>query len=132
MHNMNKNTSVMKTHFPALRFKMGKDMSINKKVLRALGNPDHILFWWNESERVLLIGRALEKTSLSFWISDRYYNTRTCYKIKQHVFLRAIMKLAGWKCDMTYGVIGEFISELDMVAFKLDDAVKMDVELAHG
>jgi DNA-binding XRE family transcriptional regulator len=56
-------------------------MSINKKALYALGTPENILFWLSESQRVLLIGGSPDRTPLSFAINNRYYKTKTGYKI---------------------------------------------------
>ena len=112
---------------PAIRMKLGTEISINRRVLYALGNPQYINFWWSESQRVLLIGAATEETLLSFRIRERYYASKTGYKIERHQFLQAVMRIAGWHDNMICVVKGSYIPELDMVAFKLDDAEKMEV-----
>jgi hypothetical protein len=38
------------------------------------------------------------------------------------------MKIAGWHHDAIYTVTGEYISCLNMVAFNLDNAVKLEIE----
>ena len=125
---MNDSTLTIKTSRPALRVKRGKEMSINRKALYALGTPENILFWWSESQRVLLIGVAPEEAHLSFKISDRYYNTKTGFRIEKSNFLQVFLKIAGWHHDMVYAVTGEYISYLNMVAFRLDDAVELGAE----
>jgi len=113
---------------PAIRMKFGTELSINKKVLYALDNPRYIHFWWSESRRVLLIGAVAEETPLSFEIKDRYYETRSGFKLKKPLFLQAIMSVADWHENMICAVKGKFIPELGMVAFMLDDAKEIEIE----
>ena len=126
----NMNTSILNinTSHPAIRIKLGKAMSINKNVLHVLGNPNNIHFWWSKSERILLIGVAQGKAPLSHEVSDIYYKTRTGFKIRKSNFLQAVMKITGWRQNMIYTVTGEYIAELNMVAFKISDARVLEVE----
>ena len=117
----------IRTNQTAIRMKLGHEMSINKKVLYALGNPQYINFWWGEAQRVLLIGAAMEDTPLSFRIKERYYKSKTGFKIENSQFLKAIMKLADWNENMICAVKGEFVPDFNMVAFKLDEAEEKDV-----
>ena len=119
----------IKSNQPGIRVRLGKEMSINKRVLHALGDPDRLLFWWSESQKVLLIGEAFEATPLSIKVSNRYYDTKTGFKIEKRKFIQTIIKIAGWRQDMIYTVTGEYISELNMVAFKFDDAEGMKVKV---
>lgn len=124
------NTSIVniKTGHPAIRIKLGKEMSINKKVLHALGNPANILFWWSRNKRILFIGDAHEITPLSFHVNDYYYTTKTGFKIEKSKLIQTILKIADWRSDVIYAVKGEYTAELNMVAFKFDDAVELEVE----
>jgi len=117
----------IKSNHPGIRVRLGKEMSINKKVLHTLGDPDKLLFWWSESERALLIGIACDETPLTIKVNNRYYDTKTGLRIEKSNFVQTIIKIAGWRQDMIYTVMGEYISELNMVAFKLDDAECMEV-----
>jgi len=121
-------TLTIQLNQPAFRMKLGKEISINKKVLYALGSPEYILFWWSESQRVLLIGVSPEETSLSFKIGASYYNSRTMFKVRKHQFIKSLLKVAKWHRNVIYAVIGEYISELNMVAFRLDNAEMPEFE----
>lgn len=125
---MSKSTLTIRSGKPAFRIKLGREMSINKKVLYALGNPVNINFWWSESQRVMLISGATEKSPLSFSISDRFYTTKSGFKIEKSKFMQTIMKIADWRRDMIYTVTGEYLPELGMVAFKLDDAEEIEIK----
>ena len=124
---MNTSTLNININRPAIRVKRGRWMSINKRVLYALGNPANILFWWSESSRVLLIGDSPEKTPLSIKINECYYNTKNGFQIEKSNFIQTIMRVTGWHNNMIYAVKGEYIAELNMVAFKVDDAVGVEI-----
>ena len=113
----------MISNLPTFRLKHGKVMSINKQILRTLDNPSNIQFWWGSTERVLLIGAAQVKTSLSISVSTSYYKPKRNLRIENRSFLNAMLKISGWSRDLIYVVHGEYIPELSMIAFKLDDAV---------
>jgi len=121
--------ATMKSNNPAIRMKLGKELSINKKTLQALGQPEHILFWWNESDEVLLLGSVPEPTDLSFKVSERYYRTRSCFKIEKKEFLQTVMNIAGWNNDVTYTIAGTYMPELDLVTFQLDNT---ECEYTHN
>lgn len=123
-------TSILnvKTNNPAIRLKLGKEMSVGRKALHALGDPENIQFWWSKSQRVLLISDAQPATPLSFKVNDRYYNTKTGFRIENRKFLHAIMNITGWHHDMIYSLTGEFVSAINMVAFRISDANVMKIE----
>lgn len=125
---MNTSSLNINTRHPAIRISLGKRMSINKRVLYALGNPENIHFWWGKSNRVLLIGDARKKTPMSIKIDDCYYNTKNGLKIENRKFVQTIINIAGLCDDIIYIVKGEYILELNMVAFKLEDAVELEAE----
>ena len=113
---------------PAIRLKLGYEMSINRRVLYALDNPRYINFWWSRSQRVLLIGVATEDAPFSVKVDERYYKGKTGFRINNSQFLQMIMELADWHDNMICAVQGNFVPELNMVAFKLDEAEKSDGE----
>ena len=127
MYEADKSTLTIKSSNLAFRLKAGKEMSINKKVLRILGSPEYILFWRDNAQKVLLVGSVLYETPLSFRISENYYNSKTGFKIGKGQFIQAVMNIAGWNFNMIYTVNGEYIPELSMVAFKLSDAEKLEI-----
>ena len=118
----------IKANRSAIRLRLGKDLAVNKKVLYALNNPKHIHFWWSESEKVLLIGKAAEKTPLSFKINDCYYTTKNGLRFEKRQLIQTIMNIADWRSDTVYAVDGKYIAEIDMVAFKLTEAMELQIE----
>jgi hypothetical protein len=112
----------IRTAQPAIRMKLGEEMSINRKVLYALGNPQHICFWWSSSRRVLFIGAVTEENPQSLKVSNSYYTSKSGFKLEKVQFLRAVMDIADWNKNMICVVHGEYIADLDMVAFRLDNA----------
>jgi len=122
----------IRTNRPAIRLRLGKELTINKKVLYTLNNPKHIQFWWSESEKVLLIGGVTEKTPLSFKINDCYYSTKNGLRFEKRQLIQTIMNVADWRSDTVYAVDGKYIAELDMVAFKISDAMELQIELEES
>jgi len=103
---------------PAIRLKWGEILYINKKVFFALDCPEHICFWWDKSQKVLLVA-AEEETALSFKVGKGYYTTGTGFKTKRKQFLQVVMNIAGWDSNMIYVVIGEYIPSLTWLLLDL-------------
>ena len=86
------------------------------------------LFWSNGSVRGILIGAAQSKASAVSISAGTYKPKRNCM-IRNHLFINAVMKITGWRGDLTYTVHGEYIPGLAMVAFKLDEACISGLDL---
>ena len=114
---------------PAIRIKPGLKMALNRNVLRSLGNPSHIQFWWEPSKKALLVGSAPPDALSSYKISDYCYTVKGNINIRSTTFINAIMSATKWHKNKTYAILGDYIPELDMVAFRADDAVEMEVDV---
>jgi len=112
---------------PAIRVKPGVKMAMNRHVLRSLGNPRYIQFWWSPSENTLLIGSSPEKERSSFEVSDYSYRTKGNMNIRSTMFVKAIMNVAQWDDHVVYSILGEYIPKLGMVAFRTNSAVETEV-----
>lgn len=106
---------------PAIRVNLGKWISINKKVLYALGNPENIHFWWSKSNHALLISSTPVKTPMSIKINNYHYKTKNGLKIENKKFMQTIMNITGFCDNAVYIMKGEYILEINMVAFKVKD-----------
>jgi hypothetical protein len=115
----------IKTHKPAIRVFQGKEMSLNKKLLVVLGRPNYIWFLYSPSEQVLLIGSTPEETRESIFIADSYYSSKTGFKIRNEKFFKVLLAHIGWNSTGVYRCFGEYLPELNMVAFKLREAEEM-------
>lgn len=111
-----------------IRFKLGAEISINKKVLLTLDSPCNIHFWWSMSKRILFIGDALEHTPEAIKVNKCYYESRNSFKIYKKQFIKTIMSITGWRNNMVYVTAGEYISDMNMVAFKIDDAEELCID----
>ncbi len=112
---------------PVIRVKPGVNMSVNKNVLRSLSNPTHIQFFWSKSARALMIGTAHSESDYGIGVSNYCYSRRGNMNLRSSVFLNAIMAITQWERNMAYALEGEYVPELNMVAFRIDDAVKMEI-----
>jgi len=108
---------------PIIVMRSGREISINKAVFRILGSPSNIQFWFGKSEKVLLIEGTSEKTQDTFIIGEWFYTyNRGGFYVRNCEFIKRILKFAQWKRKLVYKVIGEYIPEMNMVAFKLQNA----------
>ncbi len=113
---------------PAIRVKPRISMSINKKVLRSLGNPQNIQFLWSESQRVLLIEGVLEENRYTLKVSTYCYSRRGNMLLRRSAFLNTLVSLTKWTDHMVYAVRGKYIPELNMVAFHICDAIELAMD----
>lgn len=109
----------------AIRIKMGQGIGLYKSVLRELGCPTHIHFWWSENAKALLVGACEEETLTSISISQSFYTNKSGLIFSNKRLMRAICRLTGWQNDFDYKLVGEFIPELNMVAFKTDTVAEV-------
>ena len=111
---------------PAIRVSPGVKVAINRNVLRALGTPKHIQFWWSLSERLLLIGSAPSQSHYSIEISDHCYRLHGNTNFRNSKLMNAIMSVTQWNSNMTYAILGEYDPVLNMVIFPICDAVESE------
>jgi hypothetical protein len=114
------------SNHPAILIKPWKKMAINRNVLRSLGSPKYIQFWWSDSENTLLISNAKNDTPSTYCISDYSYKLKGNMNIRSLVFLRAVINTTQWHENTAYAILGEYVPELDMVAFRASEAIKTD------
>lgn len=99
------------------------EIRINKSVVLMLDNPDHIQFWWSKREKTLLFSAVNEKTPVTISIPHSCNRRKNGVRFTNRELLRAICVLTGWQDGTEHRLIGEFVPELDMVAFRISDAV---------
>ena len=111
------------TNYPLVIYIRARgEILIYKSVTRALGNPTDIHFWWSERQKSLLVSAANKTTGLSIPASNRSKFRKNGMRFTNNKLLSAINSLAGWENRMQHRLHGEYIPELDMVAFKTGEA----------
>ena len=125
---MKTSTLNIRPRCPAIRVKLGKEMTINKMVLHALNDPKNLQLWWSKSEDAILIGGVAEKTHASIGVGNYCYKTKQCLKLVSRKLLKTILNTTNWNNNAVYVIVGEYVPTLDMVAFKLNDTVELEVE----
>jgi hypothetical protein len=111
-----------RAHELAIRINLGVNIGVNKSVLWVLGKPQHIYFWWNEENKILAISAA-EPTNMSVQLPNRVYFERTGCRLGLHNLRKAIKILSGWEDKSIHYLVGDFIPELNIVTFKLSEAI---------
>lgn len=95
------------------------EIRVHRSVIRALDTPLHMHFWWSEGEKVLLLSAAKEATPVSVSIPDSCRCRKNGVRFTNRELLRVIYSLAGWESKTAHRLLGEFVPELSMVAFRL-------------
>lgn len=120
---MGNRTKPFKSNKLILRIKNANEIGIYKSVLWSLGRPSNIQFWWSESQKTLLVGAAKENTDTSFPIPDYIYSYQNGLKFSGRKLLKTLCLLSELNSSVVYKIKGEFIPEIDMVAFKINNAL---------
>ena len=107
-----------------IRISMWEEIIFYRHTLQLLGNPINIHFWWNEKEKILLIGAASEPTGGTVSISSCFHNQPNGPRIYNKNLLCIIQRLAGITDKTSVILTGEFVPDIKMVAFKLDKEKK--------
>ncbi len=105
----------------AVTIKAGERIGMYKAVTEILGKPSNINFWWGKGQRILAIAAASTPTDMSIPVPEYFYNTRNGSRLRNMGLLRALQNLTGWADGSVHLLVGEFIPELDIIVFKIDD-----------
>jgi len=109
---------------PKIRICEDKHLSLNRTVLRLIGKPRNIQFWWSEHENMLLVGGSDARTPQSFSVPDFYYDNShsESLKISRKRLIDMIFSRADLDNNYIYTVYGSYIPGLNMVGFKVYEA----------
>jgi hypothetical protein len=108
---------------PTIRVYMGVNIGIHRSVLRFLGNPESLHFWWSESEKALLVAPCPAQSRAAVPISTRYYETNNGCVFSNRQLMRAIQNLTGWPDGSKNKIKGSCLPEQKMVAFRINEAI---------
>jgi len=99
------------------------EIMVHKNVMSALNNPAYLLFWWSDRERMLLLSASNEKTPASIVVPDSCNRRKNGVRFTNRELLGTICSLTGWEDKISHRLTGEFVPELDMIAFRISDTV---------
>jgi hypothetical protein len=97
-------------------------LAINSKVLDTLGNPEYIQFLWSISKRAILILEAAAKDHSAIHVETHCADINGNMNYKTLPLIRAIKNAAQLEHDKVYSVVGKYIAEHNVVAFKVESA----------
>ena len=112
---------------PAFRVWNGEVITITKSALNLLGQPRNIQFWFSENNNAFLIGPVEEPTPWSFKVGEYHSEKKWRMRFRRSDFINAVLRHAGWNAKTNYFVAGEYIGDLGMIAFCLDNAETEEV-----
>lgn len=108
-----------------------KRMYLSRFLIKALGNPTHLYFWYDEHDGNLFV-TAAEKDDLdAYEIQEHFWkNTKHSCEISRISLLLALQYRIGWEKDSLYlyeGIVSESGGKYTAV-FNLADGVRLDKE----
>jgi len=114
---------------PIIRIRMGDHIGIHKSVLQLLAKPQSLLFWWSDTEQALVLGVGQEDAGAAIPISSHHYETRDGLKIGNKDLMKSIQDLTGWKNGANIKMLGRYLPQEKMVAFRISNAT-MEVNIS--
>ena len=99
-------------------------MYLSRFLIKTLGNPTHLSFWYDEGIGCLFVTAADKNDLAAYEIQSNFWkSTKHSCEISRFSFLLALQHRAGWVQDGSYlyeGVMGE-TRGLPAGVFKLAD-----------
>jgi len=102
-----------------MRVDMLEDIAFHRDVMRLLGDPIHLNFWWSEREKMLLVGGTDTPTDKSVPVPGSFYTRKSGPRLRNRPLRRAIKTLLGGSDSTIFKLHGVFVPELQMIAFKM-------------
>jgi hypothetical protein len=97
------------------------NFGLTKYAFTILGSPSHLEFWWCEASQMVFIGPGTEDSVCSMKIPRFVY--RQCdggSKMAHKHLIRFLCERYGWENNTYAKLTGEYLPELNMIAFKLN------------
>ena len=115
----------MKTKSPTISVNIRDSLiMIHKNTLRLLGNTEYIQILVNPTEKTIVLCCSTEDDHLAHHVKDEVFtNCKKHLRIHSQMFLRKLHKIyPEWIERNTYKIPGEFISNLNVVKFYINDS----------
>jgi hypothetical protein len=123
----NSSKPLIKSGEIAMRVHMSREIGFSKKVLRLLGCPWHLDFWWGGDEKLLLVSAAKKPTDISIPLPGSTYDRNGAPYVRNRGLRRKIQGLTGIADNSIVVYYGDYVPELDMVAFRTNGAERQEV-----
>jgi hypothetical protein len=108
----------------AFRIGNGSEFGLHKSVLRIINNPSEIHLWWCENQKMLLIGVADKSHPLSIHIPEYGFRNGRGTVFYNQILHQRLKKLIGCNSNFTLKLCGEYVPDLNMVAFRIPYAME--------
>ena len=95
-----------------------KRIALSRYMIKQLGNPSHLIFWYNEASGEFIISPAAQDDLDAFEIPQYYWHgskKHTC-EVARIALLKALQYRLGWEDDSAYLCEGTFAVSGDIPA----------------
>jgi hypothetical protein len=114
----NSSKPLIKSGEIAMRVHMSREIGFSIKVLRLIGCPFHLDFWWGDKEKLLFVGAAKEPSETSIKLPNSTYTRNGAPFVRNKKLRQAIQGLTGIADNSIAIFHGEYVPEVKMVAFQ--------------
>ena len=105
-----------------------KRITLSHYVIKSLGNPTHLGFWYDESHGSLTFSPAVKDDMDAFEIPQYFWNgTKKSCVIARIAFLLALKYRVGWEEGSRYAYSGalEKSGDIPIVVFSLTEGIRL-------
>lgn len=95
---------------------------IHKSTLQLMGNPEYIYLLINPTERLIALKVAARSDPRAHHLSWSALHHKASFEIYSVSLLEMLISCSGWPSRNRYRICGRFISEHNIVQFRIDDA----------
>jgi hypothetical protein len=111
-----------------IRLQQGRLISVYKGVLRGLGYPPYLQFWWSAKEGALVLTPCVEQLAASIAVGEGYYANRNGFRVANRPLYASICHLLGVGDRDEVKLHGDKFLYQRMFVFRLEDRTKTEVE----
>ena len=95
------------------------EIRIHKNVLRILNNPANIELLWSKSKKMLYLSATENISAAYIAITSNFYKDGV--RFKNRALYKKLCSITGIKEGTDHKFFGDFIPDLNMVAFRADE-----------
>jgi hypothetical protein len=110
-----------------MRVHMSREIGFSINVLRLIGCPFYLDFWWGDKEKLLLVSAAKEPSEASIRLPNSTYTRSGAPFVRNKKLRQVIQGLTGIANNSIVIFRGEYVPEVDMVVFQTNGTTRVEV-----
>ena len=79
-----------------------KRISLSRAIIKQLGNPSHLSFWYDEEECLLYVSATVKEDLDAYEIPRFFWKSSRSCEVARIAFLKALQYRLNWEEDSKY------------------------------